>query len=221
MTLTDHDKAQIEKVKPNTKVRILSEEHSEYVQRMAFEAGFGWLYGGNKVQHTDAKVLFFSYDLRITISYHCASFKDPLDLREEIFIDLPQKEPKIDEYSLSTANKIKPPFKFRNANLPVVREWLKGQGYRFMRVSRTENPFGYVEDDGFIYTGGEDTISGVYGINLTFDEIRFPELTFNIETKITSTSIDNTAEIAKLESELESLTKKVSELEYKLSNLKS
>lgn len=217
MTLTDHDKAQIEKIKPNTKIRILSEEHSEYVQRMAFEAGFEWTISGKEVRYTDEPCLLFRRDNTITWD---SEIKIHVNYKE-IFIDLPPKESKIAEYSLSTASKIKPPFKFRNANLPVVREWLKDQGYRFMRVSRTENPFGYVEDDGFIYTGGEDTISGVYGINLTFDEIRFPELIFNIETKITSISIDNSKEIAKLESELESLNNKVSELEYKLSNLKS
>lgn len=29
-------------IKPNTKIRILSPEHSEYVQKLAFESGFSW-----------------------------------------------------------------------------------------------------------------------------------------------------------------------------------
>lgn len=92
MKLTDHDKAQIEKIKPNTKIRILSEEHSKYVQEMAFEVGYKWPISGRNICYTDEDQLNF---------HKCndISWGDEIESLEEIFIDLPTKELKATELS--------------------------------------------------------------------------------------------------------------------------
>lgn len=40
-------------------VKVISPEHSEFVQKLAFNAGFGWHYYGNGVMHQDSKFLTF------------------------------------------------------------------------------------------------------------------------------------------------------------------
>lgn len=75
-------------VKPNTKIKILSPEHSEYVQKLAFEAGFGCR-GEKKVDSEIDGFLFFYQDKDITQSSDVSVFDEkPF---EEIFIDLPQE----------------------------------------------------------------------------------------------------------------------------------
>lgn len=74
-------------IAPNTKIRILSPEHSEYVQKLAFEAGFEWQSGGKSIIYADSKFLFFKGQ-EITRGYsegHFVSVEEP----KEIFIDLP------------------------------------------------------------------------------------------------------------------------------------
>lgn len=74
-------------IAPNTKIRILSPEHSEYVQQLAFEVGFSWLPGGKSIIYTDSKSLFFRGQ-EITRGYSENYFVSAEELTE-IFIDLP------------------------------------------------------------------------------------------------------------------------------------
>jgi hypothetical protein len=85
ITIDDWNRA---KIVPNTQIRILSTEHSEYVQKLAFEAGFSWL--GDKVtQYTSEIALFFWSDYYICHDDHHRSFNNPKDYRKEIFIEMP------------------------------------------------------------------------------------------------------------------------------------
>lgn len=85
ITIDDWNRA---KIVPNTKVRILSPEHSEYVQRFAFEVGFMWAFGGRNTNHKDEEYLFFWDDKDIT--YSDKLYFDQTD-KKEIFIELPVK----------------------------------------------------------------------------------------------------------------------------------
>jgi hypothetical protein len=88
ITIDDWNRA---KIVPNTKIRILSPEHSEYVQKLAFEVGFSWL--GDKVtQYTSEIALFFWDDYYICHSNNHRSFDNPEDYRKEIFIELPARK---------------------------------------------------------------------------------------------------------------------------------
>lgn len=74
-------------IAPNTKIRILSPEHSEYVQKLAFEAGFEWANTGKSVQIKDVIFMFFQEDMTIAEASHEVVFaRSP---EKEIFIDLP------------------------------------------------------------------------------------------------------------------------------------
>ena len=100
-------------IKPNTKIKILSPEHSEYVQKLAFEQGFGWAISGKRVMYTEEHFLFFeAHSIVWTSSF---DYFNRLAMKE-IFIPLPNTKPK-------------PPFKIRNANHPTIRKWLKDMGY--------------------------------------------------------------------------------------------
>lgn len=74
-------------IAPSTKIRILSPKHSEYVQKLAFEAGFEWSYGGKSIINTKSGFLFFK-DATITESEREHIFNAEL-ASIEIFIDLP------------------------------------------------------------------------------------------------------------------------------------
>ncbi|MGB2063670.1 MAG: hypothetical protein ACPHUL_00855 [Marinomonas gallaica] len=74
-------------IKPNTKIRILSPEHSEYVQKLAFEAGFRW-FDGAETKALDKPFLFFSSEKVITFTNCDLTFEDKLF--EEIHIPLPE-----------------------------------------------------------------------------------------------------------------------------------
>lgn len=80
ITIDDWNRA---KIVPNTKIRILSPEHSEYVQKLAFEAGITW-YSGEVVINTAEPYLFFDTD-------NCIEYSDDFELFDdkEIFIELP------------------------------------------------------------------------------------------------------------------------------------
>lgn len=220
MTLTDHDKAQIEKIKPNTKIRILSEEHSKYVQEMAFGAGYKWPISGRNIRYTDEDQLNFH-------KYNDIYWGDEIENLEEIFIDLTPKESKIAE-SHKVKKEIKPPFKFRNANLPVVRQWLKDNGYLFANDRldilswNIDAEFGYVNQSGSFSTSYiiKDEGSDAYDSSVDFFySFNYPEIEFDFV--IRDISIDNTVEIAKLESELEILRVKADKVRAKLGELKS
>lgn len=74
-------------------VKIESPEHSEFVQKLAFNAGFKWYESGTGVNHTDAEYISFWADGDIT-------YGDTQDhIFEQITIPLPPKaEPKPKEW---------------------------------------------------------------------------------------------------------------------------
>lgn len=74
-------------IAPNTKIRILSEEHSEYVQRLAFKAGFKWRGASGNIVTEFIDFMFFYDDKDITKSNDSQLFGDKLF--KEIFIELP------------------------------------------------------------------------------------------------------------------------------------
>lgn len=82
------------KITENSKIRILSPEHSEYVQKIAFESGLWWhVTKKNTVMYTDAKFLFFypsDRDRRITWSDSEECFIS--EKSKEIFIPIPEPE---------------------------------------------------------------------------------------------------------------------------------
>ena len=71
-------------IKPNTKIRILSPEHSEYVQKLAFEAGFEWCGTGEGYYDLARYPVFISFysDMKI------ATYEK--DGAKEIHIPLPE-----------------------------------------------------------------------------------------------------------------------------------
>ena len=78
----------------NTKIKIESEEHNRYVQRLAFKAGWFWLFDDNNQQtvNPDCRYLYFCHSG--FIAYHSI-----IDINEfnshankEIFITMPAKE---------------------------------------------------------------------------------------------------------------------------------
>lgn len=75
-------------IEPNTKIRILSPEHSEYVQKLAFEAGFGWN-GDQIIYLTNKPYLLFHSNMEI--SWTCRPDYFDKNTKKEIFIDLPQE----------------------------------------------------------------------------------------------------------------------------------
>lgn len=78
-------------IKPNTKIRILSPEHSEYVQKLAFEAGFSWQgFEENEMFTSDCYCMFFYPNMEITCSDLGMDFVEKKF--KEIFIELPEIE---------------------------------------------------------------------------------------------------------------------------------
>ena len=67
-------------------IKVLSPEHSRYLQKIAFRYGFRWYFAGEEVQHTEKPYLYFYPDNDITFSKE----KD-ID-RKEIFIPLPESD---------------------------------------------------------------------------------------------------------------------------------
>ena len=75
----------------DTKIRIESEEHSKYIQELAFKAGYSWGYDDAFFKHTYAGSLYF-YDGRGI--YWCDDLnKFESSKCKEIFIPLPVEEP--------------------------------------------------------------------------------------------------------------------------------
>lgn len=90
ITIHDWNRA---KIVPNTKIRILSPVHSEYVQKLAFEAGFEWADSlGKSIHRPDAPHLYFDGDTEITFGATGKVFDSKP--YKEIFIEMP--EPNID-----------------------------------------------------------------------------------------------------------------------------
>lgn len=85
ITIDDWNRA---KIVPNTKVRILSPEHSEYVQKLAFEAGVKWRDTGCSISAlpTDSVIFFLKNNIMLFNSLREA---------KEIFIELPAKDESI------------------------------------------------------------------------------------------------------------------------------
>jgi hypothetical protein len=204
MNLTEHDIVQLAKIKRLTKVKVLSPEHSEYIQKLAFEAGFQW-----KLWHKNIVVLPEQTKFLYFSRYYDREFitrgNDPLffntSSKTEIFIDLPNIE-------------VKPPFKFKNANLPIVRQWLKDNDYNFKYPSlnimewNIEDEFGFVCPEGYFST---DNITSY------FNKKDYPEITFN--TCIESVTFKRSKELENLKSELEKARKVVQEIESKLKEI--
>ena len=65
-------------------IKVLSPEHSKYLQKIAFRYGFSWCSVGEEVQHTEEPYLYFYPDNDITFS----NKKDTA--WKEIFIPLPE-----------------------------------------------------------------------------------------------------------------------------------
>lgn len=74
-------------IKPNTQVKILSEEHSEQVQRLAFNAGFEWIENGKRSVYVPV-----GYYIKFYSSMNMR-FSADKNWFEEVIIDLPQLEP--------------------------------------------------------------------------------------------------------------------------------
>lgn len=75
-------------IKPNTKIRILSPEHSEYVQKLAFEAGFRWRGNSRNIVTDFVGFMFFYDDKDMTKADDSQAFDDKVF--EEIHIPLPE-----------------------------------------------------------------------------------------------------------------------------------
>jgi hypothetical protein len=86
ITLHDWNRA---KIVPYTKVRILSPEHSEYVQKLAFETGVQWQHDHTgEAKYTDQYGLFV-YDKIMTYVACVCEFDRKQS--KEIFIEMPVK----------------------------------------------------------------------------------------------------------------------------------
>lgn len=152
-------------IKPNTKIKILSPEHSEYVQKLAFEAGFRWVLG-ECVMHTEAPYLFFEDGFTITYAMYSVTFSNPTRYYKEIFINTPEAKPSF------------PSFKVKGCDDMSVREWLAENvteeccGFASILNKHPRSPYLYYckeddhldapylyyyrEDGHFLYGFGED-----------------------------------------------------------------
>ena len=67
-------------------IKVLSPEHSKYLQKIAFRYGFSWCSAGEEVQYTEEPYLYFYPDNDIT-------FSKEKDIEwKEIFIPLPESD---------------------------------------------------------------------------------------------------------------------------------
>jgi len=150
-------------IKPNTYVKILSQEHLTYIKSLAEDMGYSrW---GSMTSESNTKYINFHGDKLITLNGSMS-----LSESREIFIPLPEASPK-------------PPFKIRNANHPAVRQWLKGQGYSFeneylsILETNLDHQFSIVKGCGhFFVISGED----FFEQEEWFDNHSYPELTLNL-----------------------------------------
>lgn len=79
-------------IKPNTKTRILSPEHYEHVQNLAFEAGFKRADGRDYFPFSkDWPFISFDEDMKIWLIGINGLDSHHSKICEEIFIDLPQQ----------------------------------------------------------------------------------------------------------------------------------
>jgi hypothetical protein len=208
MNLTEHDIVQLAKIKLFTKVKVLSPEHSEYIQKLAFEAGFQWkLHHKNIVVLPEQdKFLYFSFnsycDRKLITRGNDPLFSNRSSSRE-IFIDLPITE-------------VKPPFKFKNANVSIVRQWLKDHGYGFEYPSldimewNIEDEFGFVGTEGYFSTSNKHSY---------FNKQDYPEVLITFNMCIESVTFKRSKELENLKSELEKARKVVQEIESKLKEI--
>jgi hypothetical protein len=201
MNLTEHDIVQLAKIKRLTKVKVLSPKHSEYIQKLAFEAGFTWTFGAQIISYTDAIGLFFNGNDKLAYSRLHSDFGNDDENYTDIFIDLPNTE-------------IKPPFKFKNANVSIVRQWLKDCGYGFeypplnIMECNIKDEFGFVGTEGYFSTSNKHSY---------FNKQDYPEITFNM--CIESVTFKRSKELENLKSELEKARKVVQEIESKLKEI--
>lgn len=86
ITIDDCNRA---KIVSNTKVRILSREHSEYVQKLAFEAGFTWLANYKEAYPLSNKIILVFTKDNSLVTHHFESVS--VEDFDEIFIELPAK----------------------------------------------------------------------------------------------------------------------------------
>lgn len=78
----------------DTKIRIESPEHSEFVQRLALANGFSWCSGSVDVSHTDEKFIFLNS--HGFIIYGDEDAYNERDREKEITIPIPAKESEVE-----------------------------------------------------------------------------------------------------------------------------
>ena len=85
-------------IQPNTKIRILSEEHSKYVQKLAFESGYSWCRGVMEYKYINKKPFIF-FDDEADIFWTDSEDWFENDDRKEIFIAIPTENwvPNVDQ----------------------------------------------------------------------------------------------------------------------------
>lgn len=198
-------------IKPNTKIKILSEEHSKYVQELAFKAGFSWPDGDSTTKGLSH--IFFKGIMTMSCLddgddnyfYNGGRYlSSEVKHMTEIFIPMPDPKPK-------------PPFKIRNANHPVVRQWLKDMGIGFRSepflktlTSHLDRPFSVVDESGCLFVmSGED----YFAQEDEYNNYTCPELTLDLAVQ--SWSLPDPVDQSKLDR-----MKKIEELEQKLAELK-
>jgi hypothetical protein len=86
ITIDDWNRA---KIKPNTKIRILSEEHRGYVQKLAFESGHEWGAPLSESDYLNVDFMFFWEDELLGYSYDEEYFEG--HVYKEIFIEMPKE----------------------------------------------------------------------------------------------------------------------------------
>jgi len=90
ITIDDWNRA---KIKPDTKIRILSKEHKEYVQKLAFESGHKWGTPLSESEYLNVNFIFFWEDGFLAYSYDESYFEGHND--KEIFIEMPKTQEQI------------------------------------------------------------------------------------------------------------------------------
>ena len=168
-------------IKPNTKIKILSREHLDYIENLAEQYGFS-RYMHNELSRDIATYIVFYKSREYCLGANLYDFDHSYDM-EEIFIPMPEASPK-------------PPFKLRNANHPVVRQWLKDQGCRFT-VSSLDVLTSYTNET--LVFVSEDMLMTfmMIGYEREFEQHPYPELTLNLA--VTSWEMPEPIDKAKLE----------------------
>lgn len=167
-------------IKPDTYVKILSQEHLTYIKGLAEDLGYSrW---GSMTSESDTNYINFHGDMDYTLNIGMG-----LSESREVFIPLPEASPT-------------PPFKIRNANHPAVRQWLLDQGCKFRSTplnvlsTHLDLSFSVVDEDGYLFVVcGED----YHDQEEVFNRYTYPELTLNLA--VTSWSLPEPIDKDKLE----------------------